>query len=110
MIMNYQTITTSPEHDTIFEVEENFKPLEAYKGNIIVIADTSDSKKKFSTNFYKKWTKRFGCLFSIESNCDLPKRILFKNNSIILLFQQTLNDVRNTNRDLGGFDMSSKKT
>ena len=92
----------------IKEIGVEIKPLNEYENAIIVFDDTlGTSNIKYIALFFIRGRQK-----NLEICClsqfyfDLPKRTLRHKGNKNILFNQTLKDIENIYRDVGGYDMS----
>ena len=73
----------------------------------VVFDDMSDSIQKVIDSFLTRGShNNLDVYYLSQSHFDLPKRTIRINSNIILLFQQTVEDVEHIYREIAGFDMS----
>ena len=88
-------------------MEENVGDLEEYRGCCVVFDDMLDSNQKLIEQFFTRGRHKLCDVYYLcQSYFDAPKKTVRNNSNIIILFQQTLNDVEHIHRDIAGFDMS----
>ena len=93
------------------EIAEEIKPLSEYENAVIIFKDNlGPSSGKYIDQFFTRG-RRIILDFYYLSQCyfDIPKRtIRNKRNSSkkLILFNRTLEDIKNIHRDVGGYDMS----
>ena len=101
-----------PEHYTeskikIKEMGEKIKPLNAYENAIIVFDDFLGSNSRYVDQFFIRGRhNNLDISYLSQSLFDLRKRTIRTKSSKIFLFNQTLKDIENLYRDVGGYDMS----
>ena len=107
-------ITRSPEQYNKIEIEDvsvdedlEDKSIQDFRNCCVVFDDMLDSNQKLIDPFFTRGRHNdLDVYYLTQSYFDLPKRTIRNNNNIIILFQQTLKDVKHIYRDIAGFDMS----
>ena len=67
----------------------------------------SSSNGKYIDQFFiRGWHNELDIYYLSHSYFDLPKRTIRNNSNKTILFNQTLKDIENINRDIPGYDMS----
>ena len=88
------------------EVEENMGDLEEYRGCCVVFDDMLDSNQKLIDPFFTRGRHKLCDVYCLcQSYFVAPKKTVRNNSNIIILFQQTKEDVEHIHRDIAGFDM-----
>ena len=84
------------------------KLLKEYENAILVFDDVSgSSNSRYIEQFFIRGRHDNLDIYCLsQSFFDSPKTTIRNNSNKILLFNQTLKDVENLNRDVGGYDMS----
>ena len=93
----------------IKEKSDEIKPLNEYENAVIVFDDVLGSSIFEYIDQFFFIRGRFNNLdnyYLSQSYFDLPKRTLQKNSNKKFLFNQTLKNIENIYRDVGGYDMS----
>ena len=110
--------TGSPEHykdvgmkldvwDLVVEEDLGDKSIQDFQNCCVVFDDMLDSNQKLIDPFFTRGRhKSCDVYYLSQSYFEVPKRTIRNNSNIIILFQQTLNDVEHIYRDIAGFDMS----
>ena len=108
-------ITRSPEQYNKIEIEDvsveedlGDKSIQDFQNCCVVFDDMLDSNQKLIDSFFTRGRHNdLDVYYLSQSYFDLPKRTIRNNSNIIILFQQTLKDVKHIYRDIAGFDMSN---
>ena len=108
-------ITRSPEQYNKIEIEDvsveedlGDKSIQDFQNCCVVFDDMLDSNQKLIDPFFTRGRHNdLDVYYLSQSYFDLPKRTIRNNSNIIILFQQTLEDVEHIYRDIAGFDMSN---
>ena len=92
----------------IKEIGDETKPLGEYENPIIVFDDISGSSNSRDVYqfFIRARHKNLDIYYLSKFYFDLPKRTKRKNSNKFIVFSQTLKDIENIYRDVGGYDMS----
>ena len=90
------------------KISDEIKPLNEYENAVIVFDDVlGSSKRKYTDRFFtRERNNNLDIYYVRQSYFDLPKRTIRNNSNKLFRFNQTLNDIENTYRDVGGFAMS----
>ena len=92
------------------EVEENVGDLEEYRGCCVVFDDMLVSNQELIDPFFPRGRHKLCDVYYLcQSYFDAPKKTVRNNSDIKFLFQQTLKDVEDIQRDIASFDMSYEK-
>ena len=109
----YIITKSPPEHysDTKIKIKETggkIKPPNEYEISIIVFDDIlgSSNSRYIDQFFIRGRNNSLDISYISQSYFDLPKRTKRKNSNKKFLFNQTLKDIENIYRDVGGYDMS----
>ena len=104
-------ITKSPpqhySNTKIKEIREEIKPLNEYENAIIVFDDIlGSSYSRYIDQFSMEGRhNNLDIYYLSQSYFESPKRSIRNNSNKIILFNQTLKDIENIYRDVGGYDM-----
>ena len=92
----------------IKEISDEIKPLSEYENGIKVFDDIlSSSNSRLVEQYFIRGRRNDLDLYSLsQSYFDLPKRTIGNNSNIFIMFNQTVKDVEQKNRDIAGYDMS----
>ena len=95
----------------IKEFSEEIKPQSEYENAIIVFDDIlGSSNSRYKDQFLIRGRhNNLDIYFVSQSYFDLPKRTIGNNSNKTILFNQTIKDIENKYRDVGGYDMSYDK-
>ena len=90
------------------EISDEIKPLNEYENAVIVFDDVlgSPSSKYIDQFFIRGRHNNLDLYYLSQLFFDLPKRTIRNISNKIFLFNQTLKDIENIYRDVGGHDMS----
>ena len=111
---NIYIITKSPPEQysnskikIIKEISDEIKPLNEYENAVIVFDDVlgSSNRKYIDQFFIRGRQNNLDIYYLSQSYFDLPKRTIRNNSNKIFLFNQTLKDIKNIYRDVGGYGM-----
>ena len=84
------------------------KSFQDFQNCCVVFDDMLDSNQKLIDPFFTRGRHNdLDVYYLSQSYFDLPKRTIRNTSNIIILFQQTLEDVEHIYRDIAGFDMSN---
>ena len=84
------------------------KSIQDFQNCCVVFDDMLDTSQKLIHPFFTRGRHNdLDVYYLSQSYFDLPKRTIRNNSNIIILFQQTLEDVEHIYRDIAGFDMSN---
>ena len=91
----------------IKEIGDEIKTLRVYKNANIVFDDIlGSSSSRYLDQFYLRGRhNNLDNFYLSQSYFDLPKKFT-KNSNKIILFKQTLEDIKNKYRDVDGYDLS----
>ena len=91
----------------IQEIGEETKPLNECENAIIVFDDIlGSSNSKFTDQFFIGGRHNILNIYYLsQSYFDLPKTTIRKNSNKVILFNQTLKDIKLIYRDVAGYDM-----
>ena len=92
----------------IKEISGEIEPLNEYENAVMVFDDTlSSSNSRYKDQFFIRGRhNNFGIYYLPQSYLDLPKRTIRNYSNKLILFIQTLKDIENKYRDVGGYDMN----
>ena len=111
---NIYVITKSPPEQysnskiKIKEISDEFKPLNEYENAVFVFDDVfgSSNSKYIDQFFIRGRHNNLDNYYLSQSYFDLTKRTIRIKSNKTILSNQTLKDVENIYRDVGGYDMS----
>ena len=88
--------------------DENRSLIEYEDGGVIVFDDIlGSSNGKYTDQFFIRGRQKNCDIYYLpQSYFDLAKRTIQKTSNKIILYKQTLKDIENIYRDVGGYDMS----
>ena len=91
----------------IKEISDEIKPLIVYEKAFIVFGDIlGSSNSKYIDQFFIKGRHNNPDIYYLsQSYFDLPKRTIRNKSNKMILLNQTLKDIENIYRDIGGYDM-----
>ena len=109
----YKITKSHPEQYTnskikIKETSDEIKPLNEYENGNIVFDDVlcSSNSRDIDQFFIRGRHNNLDIYYLSQSYFDLPKRTIRNNSNKIILFNQTLKDIKHIYRDVAGYDMN----
>ena len=100
-------ITPSPNQYPNFKTTNEIKPINKYKGSIVIFDDMLGAKN--SSQIDELFTRgRHECLdvyYISQSYFALPRQSIRNNSDRLILFKQTSRDVQSMYYDIGAYDM-----
>ena len=101
-------ITRSPNQYPNYKSTNEIKPINKYKGSVVIFDDMLGSKNssqivEFST---RGRHEDIGVYYISQSYFALPRQSIRNNSDRLILFKQTLRDVQSMYYDIGAYDMN----
>ena len=92
-----------PKYKTCTEI----KPMNKYKGSVVIFDDMLGAKKSSQIDefFIRERHEDLGVNYNSQTYFALPRQSIRDNSDRLILFKQTLRDVRIMYQDVGAFDM-----
>ena len=83
------------------------KKIQDFQNCCVVFDEMSDSNQKIIDPFFTRGRHNLCDVYYLsQSYFEVPKRTIRNNSIILILFQQTMEDIEHIYRDIAGFDMS----
>ena len=100
-------ITRSPNQYPDYKTSTEIKPINKYKGSVVVFDDMLGSQNSSQIDeFFTRGRHEDLCVYYISQSCfSLPRQTIRNNSDVIILFKQTLRDVQCMYFDIGAYDM-----
>ena len=100
-------ITRSPNQYPNYKTSNEIKPINKYKGSIVIFDDMLGAKNSSQIDdFFTRGTHEdLDVNYISQSYFALPRQIIRNNSDRLILFKQTLRDVQSMYHDIGLFDM-----
>ena len=100
-------ITRSPNQYPNNKTSTEIKPINKYKGSIVIFDDMLGARNSCQIDeFFKRGRHEDLDVYYIsQSSFALPRQSIRNNSDRLILFKQTLRDVQSMYRDIGAFDM-----
>ena len=100
-------ITRSPNHYPNYKTNIEIKPLNIYKGSIVILDDMLRAKNSSQIDdfFTRGRHEDLDVYYISQSYFGLPRQSIRNNSDRLILFKQTLRDVQSMYHDIGAFDM-----
>ena len=102
-------VTRSPNQNLIFRTSNEIKPMNKYKGSVVIFDDMLGARNcsQIDEFFTRGRHENLDVYYISQSNFDLPRQSIRKNSYRIMLFKQTLRDVQSMYYDIGAYDMKN---
>ena len=101
-------ITRSPNHYPNYKRSNEIKPINKYKGSIVIFDDMLGARN--SSQIYEFFTRGrhedLDVYYISQSYFALPRQSIRNNSDRLILFKQTLRDVQSMYYDIGAYDMN----
>ena len=100
-------ITRSPNQYPNFKTSNEIKPINKYKGSVVIFDDMLGAKNSSQIDefFTRGRHEDFDVYYISQSYFALPRQSIRNNSVILILFKQTLTDVQSMYYDIGAYDM-----
>ena len=100
-------ITRSPNQYPNYKTSTDIKPINKYKGSIVIFDDMLGAKNSSQIDeFFTRGTHEDLDVYYIsQSYFGLPRQSIRNNSDRLILFKQTLRDVQSMYYDIGAYDM-----
>ena len=101
-------ITRSPNQNPNYKTSTEIKPINKYKGSIVIFDDIIGAKNSSQIDeFFTRGRHEDSDVFYIsQSYFALPRQSIRNNSDRLILFKQTLLDVQSMYYDIGAYDMN----
>ena len=101
-------ITGSPNHYPNYKTSTEIKPLNKYKGSVVIFGDMLGAKNSSQIDeFFRRGRHEDLDFYYIsQSYFALPRQSIRKISDRLILFKQTLRDVQSMYYDIGAYDMN----
>ena len=100
-------INRSPNQNPIYKTSNEIKPINKYKGSVVVFDDMLGAKNSSQIGeFFTRGRHEDLDVYYISQSCfALPRQSIRNNSDRLILFKQTLRDVQSMYYDIGAYDM-----
>ena len=100
-------ITRSPNQYPDYKTNTDIKPINKYKGSIVIFDDMLGAKNSSQIDefFTRGRHEDIDVYYISQSYFGLPRQSIRNNSDILILFKQTLRDVQSKYYDIGAYDM-----
>ena len=100
-------ITRSPNQYPSYKTSNEIKPINKYKGSVVIFADMLGARNSSQINdFYTRGRHELlEVCYIIQSYFALPRQSIRNNYDRLILFKQTLRDAQSVYYDIGAYDM-----
>ena len=100
-------ITRSPNQYPNYKTTTDIKPINKYKGSVVIFDDMLWAKNSSQIDefFIRGRHEDLDVYYISQSYFALPRQSIRNNSDILILFKQTLRDVRSMYYDIGAYDM-----
>ena len=101
-------VTRSPNQYPNYKTSIEIKPINNYKGSIVIFDDTLGAKNssRIDEFFTRGRHERLDVYHISQSYFALPRQSIRNNSDRLILFKQTLRDVQSMYYDIGAYDMN----
>ena len=101
-------ITRSPGQYPNYKLSNEIKPINKYKGSVVIFDDMLGSRNCFQIDefFTRGRHESLDVYYISQSYFALPRQSIRNNSDRLILFQQTLRDVQSMFYDIGAYDMN----
>ena len=102
-------ITRSPNQYPNYKTSNEIKPINKYKGSVVIFDDMLGSKNSSQIDefFTRGRHEDLDVSYSSQSYFGLPRQSIGINSDRLILFKQTLRDVQSMYYDIGAYDMKN---
>ena len=100
-------ITRSPNQYTNYKTSTDIKPINKYKGSVVIFDDMLGAKNSSQIDefFTRGRHEDLDVYYISQSYFALPRQSIRNNSDRLILFKQTLRDVQSMYYDIGAYDM-----
>ena len=100
-------ITRSPNQYPNYKTSTDIKPINKYKGSIVIFDDMLGAKNSSQIDefFTRGRHENLDVYYISQSYFGLPRQSIRNNSDRLILFKQTLRDVQSMYYDIGAYDM-----
>ena len=100
-------ITRSPDQYLNYKTSNEIKPINKYKGSVVIFDDMLGSKNSSQIDefFTRGRHENIDVYYISQSYFALPRQSIRNNSDRLILFKQTLRDVQSMYYDIGAYDM-----
>ena len=100
-------ITRSPNQYPNYKTSTDIKPINKYKGSVVIFDDMLWAKNSFQIDefFTRGRHEDLDVYYISQSYFALPRQSIRNNSDRLILFKQTLRDVQSMYYDIGAYDM-----
>ena len=100
-------ITRSPNQYPNYKTSNEIKPINKYKGSVIIFDDMLGAKNSSQIDefFTRGRHEGLDVYYISQSYFALPRQTIRNNSDRLILFKQTLRDVQSMYYDIGAYDM-----
>ena len=100
-------ITRSPNQYPNYKTSNEIKPINKYKGSVVIFDDMLGSKNSSQIDefFTRGRHEDLDVYYISQSYFGLPRKSIRNNSDRLILLKQTLRDVQCMYYDIGGYDM-----
>ena len=100
-------ITRSPNQYPSYKTSNEFKPINKYKGSVIIFDDILGAKNSSQIDefFTRGRHEDLDVYYISQRYFALPRQSIRNNSDRLILFKQTLRDVQSMYYDIGAYDM-----
>ena len=101
-------ITRSPNQYPNYKTSTDIKPINKYKGSVVIFDDMLWAKNSSQINefFTRGIHEDLDVYYINQSYFALPRQSIRNNSDRLILFKQTLRDVQSMYYDIGAYDMN----
>ena len=101
-------ITRSPNQYPNYKTSTEIKPINKYKGSVVVFDDMLGAKNSSQIDefFTRGRHEDLDVYYISQSYFGLPRQSIRNNSDRLILFKQTLKDVQSMYYDIGAYDMN----
>ena len=101
-------ITRSPNQYPNYKTSTEIKPINKYKGLVVIFDDMLGAKNSFQIDefFTRGRHEDLDVYYISQSYFALPRQSIRNNSDRLILFKQTLRDVQSMYYDIGAYDMN----
>ena len=101
-------ITRSPNQYPNYKTSNEIKPINKYKGSIVIFDDMLGAKNSSQIDefFTRGRHEDLDVYYISQSYFGLPRQSIRNNSGRLILFKQTLRDVQSMYYDIGAYDMN----